>query len=521
MTDVVSANVRAAGVPRRHIHAERFALPERKETHAQRLTVLGGHRRALASPARNAAAAAAARSAAREEEGRHDEDVHRRRGQADRWGNVEVTIVVKKTTTTVGTKKVTARATSTSACPSTRTTPTARMFINQQALPSCSQERSRRRARTSHMVSGATDTSEAFEQSLQSALPKAKACSDRRGPAGRPPRRARHGHADRRRRARRRATAGRSTPCSTGSAGSTRRFSTYKRRQRDQPLDRGELALADAHPEVREVLDRCEELRRETDGLLRRRARPATARPVGPRQGLVGRPRRRDPRRAGAPELRDQRRRRHASARARRSPSRVARRHPAPARARQGRGRRRVRRPRGRDLGRVRPRRPRPRPAHAARRRPGVLSVTITGPELATADAYATAAFAMGDGGPGLDCAAARLRGADDPRRRARALDPGFPAPAEQARPDCPGELPMRSWQRQGSSSGCRTTAPTDGGAGEVAALESRRAAPARAEGLRLGLGRQLRAAARPQADRPVARRRRDEAEPLDPERRR
>ena len=30
----------------------------------------------------------------------------------------------------------------------------------------------------------------------------------------------------------------------------------------------------------------------------------------------------------------------------------------------------------------------------------GILSVTITGPELATADAYATAAFAMGEDGP-------------------------------------------------------------------------------------------------------------------------
>jgi thiamine biosynthesis lipoprotein len=29
-----------------------------------------------------------------------------------------------------------------------------------------------------------------------------------------------------------------------------------------------------------------------------------------------------------------------------------------------------------------------------------VLSVTITGPDLATADAYATAAFAMGEAGP-------------------------------------------------------------------------------------------------------------------------
>jgi thiamine biosynthesis lipoprotein len=38
----------------------------------------------------------------------------------------------------------------------------------------------------------------------------------------------------------------------------------------------------------------------------------------------------------------------------------------------------------------------------------GVLSVTVTGPDLATADAYATAAFAMGTAGPRWT---ARLRG--------------------------------------------------------------------------------------------------------------
>jgi uncharacterized protein len=37
---------------------------------------------------------------------------------------------------------------------------------------------------------------------------------------------------------------------------------------------------------------------------------------------------------------------------------------------------------------------------HSGRAPVGVLSVTITGPELATADAYATAAFAMGEAGP-------------------------------------------------------------------------------------------------------------------------
>jgi thiamine biosynthesis lipoprotein len=45
---------------------------------------------------------------------------------------------------------------------------------------------------------------------------------------------------------------------------------------------------------------------------------------------------------------------------------------------------------------------------HTGRPPEGVLSVTITGPELATADAYATAAFAMGLEGPAWT---ARLRG--------------------------------------------------------------------------------------------------------------
>jgi len=45
---------------------------------------------------------------------------------------------------------------------------------------------------------------------------------------------------------------------------------------------------------------------------------------------------------------------------------------------------------------------------HTGRPPAGVLSVTITGPDLATADAYATAAFAMGAAGPAWT---ARLRG--------------------------------------------------------------------------------------------------------------
>jgi FAD:protein FMN transferase len=37
---------------------------------------------------------------------------------------------------------------------------------------------------------------------------------------------------------------------------------------------------------------------------------------------------------------------------------------------------------------------------HTGRPPRGVLSVTVTGPDLARADAYATAAFAMGEAGP-------------------------------------------------------------------------------------------------------------------------
>ena len=47
---------------------------------------------------------------------------------------------------------------------------------------------------------------------------------------------------------------------------------------------------------------------------------------------------------------------------------------------------------------------------HTGRPPQGVLSVTIVGADLATADAYATAAFAMGERGPAWT---ARLRGVE------------------------------------------------------------------------------------------------------------
>ena len=50
------------------------------------------------------------------------------------------------------------------------------------------------------------------------------------------------------------------------------RFSTYKDDSEICRLNRGELALADAHPDVRDVLARCEELRVETGGYFDIRA---------------------------------------------------------------------------------------------------------------------------------------------------------------------------------------------------------------------------------------------------------
>jgi thiamine biosynthesis lipoprotein len=54
-------------------------------------------------------------------------------------------------------------------------------------------------------------------------------------------------------------------------------FSTYKESSEISRLNQGELTLAHAHPDVREVLVRCEELRCETDGYFDVRAASANA----------------------------------------------------------------------------------------------------------------------------------------------------------------------------------------------------------------------------------------------------
>jgi len=173
-------------------------------------------------------------------------------------------------------------------------------------------------------------------------------------------------------------------------------FSTYKDTSEISRLNRGVLALEDAHPDVRWVLDRCEELRARTDGYFDvRAASPDAIDPSGLVKGWsVDR---------GATLLDEAGLRNYAvnaggdiRLRGRAVPGwswRVGIEHPLQqdkvakvieatdlAIATSGEY------ARGTHV----------RDPHTGRPPQGIHSVTVTGPDLATADAYATAAFAMG-----------------------------------------------------------------------------------------------------------------------------
>jgi FAD:protein FMN transferase len=175
-------------------------------------------------------------------------------------------------------------------------------------------------------------------------------------------------------------------------------FSTYKEDSEISRLNRGELALADAHREVLWVLDRCEQLRVETDGYFDvRAASPDLVDPSGLVKGwAVDR---------AAAMLDEAGLRNYAvnaagdmRLRGRAVPEscwRVGIQHPLEpdkvakvidttdlAVATSGEY------ARGRHVF----------DPHTHLPPSGILSVTITGPDLATADAFATAAFAMGAG---------------------------------------------------------------------------------------------------------------------------
>ena len=92
-------------------------------------------------------------------------------GQADRWGNVQVTIVVKKTVTTVGGKKTTKRQITSIKVPVYPNHTDRSVFISNNALPMLVQEALKAQSTHIYIISGAY-TSDAFATSLQAAIVK-------------------------------------------------------------------------------------------------------------------------------------------------------------------------------------------------------------------------------------------------------------------------------------------------------------------------------------------------------------
>ena len=90
------------------------------------------------------------------------------------WGSLQVTIVVRKTTTITGTKKKVTRKLTAVSVPAYPNHTDRSIYINQTALPILKAEALRAQSANINMVSGATDSSDAFAQSLQSAILKAK-----------------------------------------------------------------------------------------------------------------------------------------------------------------------------------------------------------------------------------------------------------------------------------------------------------------------------------------------------------
>lgn len=179
-----------------------------------------------------------------------------------------------------------------------------------------------------------------------------------------------------------------------------RRFSTYKADSEISRINRGELPVEDAHPDVREILRRCDELREETDGFFD--ARPVSPEVLDP-SGLV----------KGwsvdrAAALLDELGVRHYAVNAGGDVCLSGRALP------DDRWRVGIQHPLERDkvakvveandlaiaTSGAYARGDHVLDPHTRRPPEGLLSVTITGPVLARADAYATAAFAMGLDGP-------------------------------------------------------------------------------------------------------------------------
>jgi len=126
---------------------------------------------ALAIPIADATAALQAKAAAKKKIVTITKTVTGQPAQADRWGFVQVALVVRKTTTIVGTRKTVVRKITGVKVPVYPNHTDRSVFINQQALPLLVQETlSAQFTGGVNMISGASDTSDAFITSLQGAL---------------------------------------------------------------------------------------------------------------------------------------------------------------------------------------------------------------------------------------------------------------------------------------------------------------------------------------------------------------
>jgi uncharacterized protein with FMN-binding domain len=95
--------------------------------------------------------------------------------QVDRWGSLQLTLTIKKTTSTVGSKKTVKRKVTAIKIPTYPNHTDRSVFINSQALPMLVQEAlTAQFSANIDLISGATDSSSAFAQSLQAALLAAK-----------------------------------------------------------------------------------------------------------------------------------------------------------------------------------------------------------------------------------------------------------------------------------------------------------------------------------------------------------
>lgn len=94
---------------------------------------------------------------------------------AGQWGQVEVQVAMRKTTTVLGARKHTTKRIVAVRVPIFPNHAPRSIFINQQALPILAQETLQAQSTQIDLVSGATYTSLAFGSSLQAALLQAKA----------------------------------------------------------------------------------------------------------------------------------------------------------------------------------------------------------------------------------------------------------------------------------------------------------------------------------------------------------